>query len=232
METELRGDADIAAVGALLAEPARVRILQALDGRALPAGVLAAEAGIAPSTGSGHLARLVEAGFLVVEARGRRRYYRLADPGAAELLEAMARVAPQRPVRSLRQSDRALALRRARSCYDHLAGKLGTDLQATFLERGWLEGGEEYFLTSSGKDGFRAFGIDADALPGRRRLIRHCLDWSERRDHLSGKLGAALLARLFALGWLERAPTNRALIVTPAGREGFSGEFGVAVFDA
>lgn len=230
MATELRGDVDIAAVGALLAEPARVRILQALDGRALPAGVLASEAGIAPSTGSGHLARLVAAGFLAVETRGRQRYYRLAEPTAADLLETMARLAPQRPVRSLRQGNRALALRRARSCYDHVAGRLGTDLQATFVARGWLAGGEEeYLLTDAGRDGFLAFGIDVDALPGRRRLIRHCLDWSERRHHLSGGLGAALLARLLALGWVERAPTDRALVVTPAGRAGLAREFGVEV---
>jgi DNA-binding transcriptional ArsR family regulator len=228
MTDAIHGDADIAAVGALLAEPARVRMLQALDGRSLPAGVLAAEAGVAPSTGSGHLARLVDAGFLAVEAHGRRRYYRLADPAAAELLEAMARVAPQPSVRSLRQGDRAVALRRARSCYDHLAGKLGTALMGTFVERGWLEGGEEYVLTAAGRDGFLAFGIDPDALAGRRRLVRHCVDWSERRDHLSGKLGAALLARLFALGWLERAPTHRALVVTPAGSAGFEREFGIA----
>ena len=223
---------DIASVGAMLAEPARVRILQALDDRALPAGALAAKAGVAPSTGSEHLARLVSAGFLAVETRGRRRYYRLADPAAADLLESMAQLAPQPRVRSLRQGNRALALRRARSCYDHVAGKLGTDLQATFVERGWLEGGEEYLLTDAGKDGFLAFGIDVDALPGRRRLIRHCLDWSERRDHLSGKLGAALLDRLFVLGWVERAPSDRSLVVTSSGRAGFLDEFGVAVEDA
>jgi DNA-binding transcriptional ArsR family regulator len=232
MAAELRGDVDVAAVGALLAEPARVRILQALDGRALPAGALAAEAGVAPSTGSEHLARLVAAGFLTVEAHGRHRYYRLADPAAADLLESMARLAPQPRVRSLRQGNRALALRRARSCYDHVAGKLGTDLQATFVERGWLEAGEEYLLTDAGRDGFLAFGIDVDALPGRRRLIRHCLDWSERRDHLSGKLGAALLDRLFVLDWVERAPADRSLVVTQAGRAGFAREFGVSVEDA
>src|SRR5919198_1380167 len=121
-----RGDADLAALGAVLAEPARARILLALgDGRALAASVLAGEAGVAASTASGHLGKLVDAGLLEVLPQGRHRYYRLAGPHLGELLEALARVAPPRPVRSLRQGTRAEAIRAARTCYDHLAGRPG-----------------------------------------------------------------------------------------------------------
>src|SRR5438128_10800351 len=120
------GDADLAAVGTLLAEPARVRMLAALgDGRALPASALAAEARVAPSTASGHLAKLVAGGLLAVESRGRRRYFTLHGPEVAEVLEAIARIAPREPVRSLGQATRAEALRVARTCYDHLPGRLG-----------------------------------------------------------------------------------------------------------
>ncbi|MGH3002262.1 MAG: ArsR/SmtB family transcription factor [Gaiellaceae bacterium] len=247
MARELEGDADIAAVAALLADPARARMLQALDNRALPAGVLAAEAGIAASTASGHLSRLLESRFVTVETHGRHRYYRLADPAIAELLETLARLAPTRPIRSLRGGTRAEALRRARSCYDHLAGRLGTSLMAALLERGWLDGGDglfdldahgsdrlcargrdvDYRLTELGRSGLHAFGIEVDALPGKRRLIRYCVDWTEQRHHLSGGLGAALLAQMVALDWLRPGPTNRALAVTERGREALEREFGI-----
>ena len=134
-----RGDADLAALGAVLADRARVRILLALgDGRALAASVLAAEAGVSTSTASSHLARLVDAGLLVVTARGRYRYYRLAGPSVGELIETLARLCPTAPVRSLREGTRAHAVRRARTCYDHLAGRLGVDLTAALISSGLL----------------------------------------------------------------------------------------------
>ncbi len=137
------GDADLAAVGAALAEPARARILAALgDGRALAASVLAAEAGVAASTASAHLARLLDAGLLEVLPQGRHRYYRLAGPHVAELLEALARVAPPAPVRSLREGTRAEALRTARTCYDHLAGRLGVALMTALIADGHVTGGD------------------------------------------------------------------------------------------
>src|SRR5438067_4029060 len=172
------GDADIAAAAAIVAEPARARILAALgDGRARPAGRLAAEAGVAPSTASQHLARLVDAGFLSTEPNGRRRLFRLAGPEINELLEALARVAPPEPVRSLRQGTRATALRRARTCYDHLAGKLGVELMAALLERellanGAARGGEpDYRVTEAGLGAFRELGIDLVGIPGRRPAV-------------------------------------------------------------
>jgi DNA-binding transcriptional ArsR family regulator len=139
----MRGDADIAALGSVLAEPARARILMALgDGRALAASVLASEAGVAPSTASGHLARLVEAELVDVLPQGRHRYYRLAGPQVGELLEVLARVAPAGPVRSLRQGTQAEALRTARTCYDHLAGRLGVAIFGALLDAGHVTGGD------------------------------------------------------------------------------------------
>src|SRR3954452_25058159 len=133
----LSGDADLAALGAVLGERARARMLLALgDGRALPASVLAAEAGVAASTASAHLTRLVDAGLLEVTVQGRPRYYRLAGPQVAELIEVLARVAPAAPVRSLREGTRAHALRAARTCYDHIAGRLGVDILAALIGGG------------------------------------------------------------------------------------------------
>jgi DNA-binding transcriptional ArsR family regulator len=238
------GDADIAAVGALLAEPSRARILMALaDGRVLPASVLAAEAGVAASTASEHLGRLVGGGLLVVEALGRHRYSRFAGPHVGELVESVARIAPPAPVRSLRQGTRAEAVRSARTCYDHLAGRLGTDLMAALVQDGVLSGGDGAFhpelgdhLAAPGHDvpyeladpaPLRALGVDPDAIGGRRPLIRYCVDWSEQRHHLAGALGAALADRLFALGWLRRAPRSRAVHVTPDGTVGLRDAFGI-----
>jgi DNA-binding transcriptional ArsR family regulator len=244
----MEGDADIAAVGALVSDPARARILLALgDGRALPASVLADEAGVATSTASAHLGKLLDGGMLDVEQHGRHRYYRVAKPEVAELLEAMARLAPAQPVRSLRQGTKAQALRFARTCYDHLAGVVGTQLMAALLERELLTGGDgvfdparadqdrlsapgfdyDYRLTERGVEEFRAFGIAFDALPRRRALVRYCVDWSEQRHHLAGALGAAVAERMLELGWVSRAPRGRALLLSDAGREGLAQTFGV-----
>jgi DNA-binding transcriptional ArsR family regulator len=242
------GDADIAAVGALIGDRARARILLALgDGRALPASMLSDEAGIAASTASSHLAKLVAGGLLSVERHGRHRYFRLAGPHVADLIEALARLSPPAPVRSLRQGTSAQAVRFARTCYDHLAGVLGTGLMSALLERGALAGGEgvfdphaadsdrlaapgfdlDYRLTPSGAEQLQAFGIDLRALPPRRPLIRYCVDWSEQRHHLAGSLGAALTDRMFELGWVTRARRGRAVHVSDAGLEGLRETFGL-----
>jgi DNA-binding transcriptional ArsR family regulator len=219
------GDADLAAVGALLAEPARARILSALgDGRSLPASALAAEAGVAPSTASGHLARLVDGGLLTVESRGRRRYFTLRGPEVADALEVLARVAPRERVSSLRQATRIEALRAGRTCYDHLAGRLGTALMDALLEHGLVA---DEHVTAAGAERLGELGIDLDAIPGRRPRFRSCLDWSERRPHAAGKLGTALAAHAFELGWVERLDGSRALRVTAAGQAGFAEAFGL-----
>jgi DNA-binding transcriptional ArsR family regulator len=202
-------DADLASVGAVLAEPARAKVLLALgDGRALAASVLAAEAGVAPSTASHHLARLVDAGFLVSESRGRNRYFRLAGPEVGELIEAVARVAPPQPVRSLREGTRAHAIRYARSCYDHLAGRLGVAVADA--------------LADDGARKLERIGVPPLA-------ARPCRDWTEQRDHIAGPLGAALLARFVELGWVARDGRTRALRLTEPGRERFPEVLGVDV---
>jgi DNA-binding transcriptional ArsR family regulator len=243
------GDADIAAVGALLGDRARTRILSALgDGRALAASVLAVEAGVAASTASEHLARLVGGGLLACERHGRHRYYRLAGPDVARLLEAMARLAPPEPVTSLRQGTRAHALRVARSCYDHLAGQVGTGLMAAMIDGGLIEGGDgvyrpraagrdrlsaagrdvDYVLTGRGADVLSGLGVDLDgAAASRRAFVRYCVDWSEQRHHLAGALGAALHDRLLELGWVRRQPRGRAVWLTPAGAGGLERTFGL-----
>src|SRR5438270_9774570 len=148
----MHGDADIASIGALVADRGRARMLLALgDGRALPASVLADEASVAASTASAHLSRLVKGGLLRVERHGRHRYFRLAGPEVRELIEAMARVSPPAAVRSLKQGSKAHAVRFARTCYDHLAGMLGTSLMEALLERELLTGGSGAFDPSSAR---------------------------------------------------------------------------------
>jgi DNA-binding transcriptional ArsR family regulator len=163
----MSGEADIAAVAELLADRSRSRMLSALaDGRALPASRLAAEAGIAASTCSAHLGRLVAAGMLDVEPHGRHRYYRLAGPDVAEVLEVIARLAPPLPVRSLREGTTAEAMRRARTCYDHLAGRLGVALMDALLTAGALEGGDGRFEPGrAGRDRLSAPGSGGRRTP-------------------------------------------------------------------
>jgi DNA-binding transcriptional ArsR family regulator len=245
----MSGDADIAAVGAVLAEPARARILLALgDGRALPATTLAAEAGVARSTASGHLSRLVDSGLVSVHPQGRHRYFRLAGPEVGRLIEQLARLAPASPVRSLREHNRAHAIRAARTCYDHLAGRLGVSLFAALVDQGLVTGGDgmhdidaaghdrlsapgrdrDYRLTAAGRRRFEALGVD---LPRARAdgtlALSYCVDWTEQRHHLSGHVGRALLDRMRALGWIERPTRGRAVLVTPAGRAGLARELGL-----
>jgi DNA-binding transcriptional ArsR family regulator len=250
----MQGDADIAKIGALVAEPARARILLALgDGRALPASVLADEAGVAASTASAHLAKLVDGGLLTVENHGRHRYFTFAGEAVGELIEALARLAPPAPVRSLRQGSKAEALRAARTCYDHLAGVLGAGLMSAMIERDLLTGGDglfhqasagrdrlsapgfdvDYRLTQRGVAQLDAFGIDFDALAAQQRpLVRYCVDWSEQRHHLAGSLGAALAERMFALGWVSRRRATRALRVTDEGLDGLQEAFGLQLAQA
>ncbi len=244
----MHGDTDIASIGALVADRGRAQILLALgDGRALPASVLADEAGVAASTASAHLSRLVKGGLLRVERHGRHRYFRLAGPEVADLIEALARISPPAPVRSLKQGSKAHAVRFARTCYDHLAGVLGTKLMEGMLERQLLTGGDgvfdpdsadadrlaapgydlDYRLTPAGIRELKAFGIEFDALPARRPLIRYCVDWSEQRHHLAGSLGAAIATRMLDLGWVRRAQRSRALHVSDDGFAGLREQFGV-----
>lgn len=246
------GDADIAPIAALFADASRTRVLMALaDGRALPASLLAAEAGLSPQGVSAHLAKLRAAGLIDMEKSGRNRYYRLSGPAVADVLEAMARLAPARPVRSLREGTRARALRAARTCYDHLAGRLGTALTQGLLDRGALVttdgdattgrrpgdrlsaplAAHPYELGPHAEAVFGSLGVDLPGLrSGRshRPLLRFCMDWTEQRHHLAGRLGAALTTALLDAGWLIRAqPPQRAVRLTDPGRTELSTRLGL-----
>ncbi|NJP94548.1 helix-turn-helix transcriptional regulator [Nonomuraea sp. FMUSA5-5] len=222
-------ETDIAEVAAAIGDPSRAKVLRALaDGGALPAGALAAEAGVSLSTISGHLARLREAKLLTVEHDGRRRYYRLASTDVARALEELARIARPLPVRSLSDSVRAHALMQARLCYDHLAGQLGVALLAALVDGGVLDvSGGGYRITPAGLGVLGDFGIDTGEFSRRRPAIRYCVDWGEGRHHLAGALGAAVTRRLFELEWLRKGRARRVVHLTDAGRTGLHRTFGV-----
>jgi DNA-binding transcriptional ArsR family regulator len=216
----------MAAVAALLGDPARANILTALmDGRALTAKELAFVARVSPQTTSGHLAKLTEAAMLVVEKQGRHRYFRLASPLVGHMMEAvMAFAGPdERPRVKWRGGE---ALRTARSCYDHLAGRLAVAMADSLIDRGLLtlapDGGE---VTADGHAFLQSLGAEPGA--GKRVFCRPCLDWSERRPHLAGRLGAALSQRCFELGWVKRLRDTRAVEITSVGRTGFEARFGI-----
>jgi DNA-binding transcriptional ArsR family regulator len=286
-------DVDIVPAAALLADPTRAAMLTALlDDRPLAAGELARLAGVTPATASAHLARLLDGGLITVIKQGRHRYYRLAGPEVAAAMEALAHLSPAMPVRSLRESTDAAALRQARTCYDHLAGRAGVALLDALLARGILalapDGGQTaasgppgngdrpapsgelpvpgrdgsavgdgpangavpagsggrgrpatqsqisagFRVTAQGAATLASFGIDITELGrARRRFAGACLDWTERKPHLNGALGAAVTERLLGLGWIERGSRRRAVRVTPAGREGLAATFGWSLED-
>ncbi|MQA81179.1 MAG: metalloregulator ArsR/SmtB family transcription factor [Streptosporangiales bacterium] len=215
---------DLAPVAAIIAEPARAAMLDALlSGRAMPAGELARVAGVSASTASEHLARMRQVALVDVVRQGRHRYYRLANVAVAQALEALAHIAPPRQIRSLRQSRQAESLAFARTCYDHVAGTLGVTILDGFLARDWLtdaDGG--YGVTSHGAEELGRWGVDvADARRRRRAFARPCLDWTERRYHLAGALAAAWTTRMLDLGWVvPRTSDSRALRLTRKGAAG------------
>ncbi len=207
-------------IAALIGDHARAEVLTALmSGMAMTATELAHVAGVTKQTMSAHLAKLVDAGLLAVEAQGRHRYFRLADDDVAALLESLMNVAFRAGAVRLRSSPREPALRKARVCYNHLAGELGVMVYDALVQRGAfvLDGGG-VALTESGRAALEAIGLDAAALDGRRGVLcRTCLDWSERRHHLAGAVGDALLARFQALNWARRAEDSRVMTFTAAG---------------
>jgi len=210
----------IARIAALIGDPARAGMLTALmGGQALTATELAGVAHITKQTASVHLAKLHEGGLLTLEVQGRHRYFRLADADVAQLLEGLMGVAFRAGALRLRTSPREPALRAARQCYDHLAGDAGVQVYDGLLARGLLQLDERVpVLTPAGTTFFQGLGVDVDALERQRRPVcRACLDWSARRHHLAGSLGAALLQRLFALGWARRAKDSRVIHITPPG---------------
>jgi len=213
---------DLTAPAALIAEPARAAMLNALlSGRALAAGELARVAGVSRPTASEHLRRLLDGNLVDVVSQGRHRYYRLAGPPVANALEALAHLGPPAPVATLRQANAARALAFARTCYDHLAGTCGVALLDALLANEWLcdhDGG--YGVTSAGDRELVALGIDVGAArSARRTFARPCLDWTVRRHHLAGSLGAAITTRLLDLDWFtHRTRDGRGLRITDTGR--------------
>jgi DNA-binding transcriptional ArsR family regulator len=231
----MSGDVDLARTAALIGDPGRAKVLRALaDGRELAASVLAHEAGVAASTASVHLAKLVEGGLVTAQTRGRHRYFRLAGPQVARAMEALAEIAPAAPIRSLREGTKAQAVRTARTCYDHLAGRLGVALADAMVAKGQVELAKDGgLMTETGMELLAKLGIDVDPMVARssrrgRVLCRPCLDWSERRPHLAGAVGAALCTHSFDNGWIRRIEGTRAVSITPKGQRSFRDLFGVA----
>ncbi len=228
----MTADVRIAEVAALVGDPARANILAALmGGRALTATELAYAAGVSPQTTSGHLGKLSDGRLIACVKQGRHRYYRIATHKVAEMLEGIMAVVADAPPRHRPPSKVDDAMRIARTCYDHFAGKLGVGLTDALTTQGHLvlsdQGGE---VTESGLAFFADFGVDlAEARSRKRIFCRPCLDWTERRPHLGGSVGAVLAQRCFDLGWLEPMRDSRALIVTRAGRRGLSETFGLSL---
>ncbi|HLT61301.1 MAG TPA: metalloregulator ArsR/SmtB family transcription factor [Microlunatus sp.] len=236
---ETVAEPEISEVAAAFADPRRVRVLMALaDGRALPAGRLAEEAGVSASTVSNHLAVLLRHGLVTVGPQGRHRFYRLASAEVESVLEALARLAPAAPITSLRQHTRAQALRAGRTCYRHLAGRAGVDLFRRMIMAGWVSGGDgryrpdldrlsapgrgdQYRLTPAGAEALGGWGLERRVLSTTRPL-RYCVDWTEQAHHLAGPLGTAITDRLFALGWIVRGAVPRSVRVTDPGGTGLT----------
>jgi DNA-binding transcriptional ArsR family regulator len=222
----------IAEVAALVGDPARANMLCALlGGRALTATELAFAAGVTPQTTSGHLGKLFAARLVVQTKQGRHRYYRLAGPQVGQMLEGIMSVALSGPPRFQPRSKLDDKLRHARTCYDHIAGVLGVGLAEQMTVREFVilgdEGGE---VTPDGMEFMSKLGVDLSAARAKRRVFcRPCLDWTERRPHIGGAVGAALAQRCFELKWIERVRDSRALTITPAGRRGLMDCFALSV---
>lgn len=223
---------DVAVVAALIGDRARAEILDALmSGGSLPATELGRRAAVSAQTVSAHLAKLRAADLIVGERVGRHRYFRIANPAVARAIEALAILAPEKQIRSLHQSDEARMQAVARLCYDHLAGYVGVAIADAMKKRRLIDNRDQKFeIRDSGRRWLKRFGITVEDLEkSRRKLASCCLDYSERRSHIGGALGAALAKRGFDLKWFVQHPRHRGLKITPAGAEGLMRTFGVKV---
>ena len=222
---------DIAYIANLIGDPARSAILIALlEGRALTAGELAHQANISPQTASSHLSKLIEAHLITVEAQGRHRYYKLANTEVAHILEALAAISSKPSKNSLTKTP--IELRFARTCYDHIAGKLGVVLTESLLNQNLIKLYDKtYKITNQGEKYFTGLGIKVEKLAQqRRRLAYPCLDWSERVSHLAGSLGAGLLNLFLEKRWILRAQQGRALYLTKEGKINLNSLFSITSF--
>lgn len=223
-------------IAALIGDPARTAMLQLLmDGRAHTASDLAHTAGVTAQTASGHLSRMVEANLLAARAEGRNRFYRLASPDVAQVMEALMTLAGMRagPASRTAAWRRDPDLRFCRTCYDHLAGQVGIAVTDSLTQHGHLEpkGPRDWSLTNSGELFCERLGIDLDGAKKAqsRHFARQCLDWSERRPHISGALGAAIADTFFKRGWAERLRRSRTVRLTDSGRRALGSHFGATV---
>jgi len=229
---EMSNAPQIAEVAALVGDPARANILvELLGGRALTATELAYAAGVSPQTTSGHLGKLSTARLIVLMKQGRHRYYRLAGPHVGHMLESIMHVAMDGPPRYQPRSKTDDQMRHARTCYDHFAGVLGVGLADAMTARDFVVLGDEAGeVMPAGMEFLTRLGVDLAAARAKRRVFcRPCLDWTERRPHIGGAVGAALAKRCFELKWIEQLRDSRALAITPAGRRGLVEVFGLSV---
>lgn len=223
---------NISALTALLTERSRAAILAALmDGKFHTASELAYMASIKPQTASFHLAKLEENNLVICEKNGRFRYFRLANDEVANTLEIFMSISPPPEVRSLTQSSQLKRLENARTCYDHLAGRVGVNITNLMQEAGYIErNNKKFIVTAKGELFFRDLGVDLVGLSKKRRSFSHaCLDWSERTHHLGGALGNGLFERYIELGWIETKANSREIIITPRGKSGFKDFFGLEI---
>ncbi|KOP77708.1 ArsR/SmtB family transcription factor [Cytobacillus solani] len=228
----MNANPNVAIIASLVSEPSRAAILTVLmDGRYHPVSELAYMAGIKPQTASFHLTKMVSANIVAVEKHGRHRYYGIQDQDVAQVMESLLLIAPPIEIKSFKQASEDKAIRLARTCYDHLAGGLGVQLTDALIQEGILyEGPKEFTVTEKGKEFLADFQIDLKKVGTKRRSFSHkCLDWSERRHHLAGALGNALLERLLELNWVERLPKTRAIKVTSKGEKGLKETFSIEV---
>lgn len=225
MKMNANANPNVAIIASLVSEPSRAAILTVLlDGRFHTAGELAYAAGIKPQTASFHLAKMVDANVVHVDKQGRHRYYGIRDQEVAHTMETLLTITPPLKVKSFKQSTEDKALRYARTCYDHIAGNVGVQLADSLKNSGILS--EEFIVTEKGIQFFQSFQVDLHQIKKKRRSFCHkCLDWSERRHHIGGALGNALLERFLELNWVERIPKTRAIKITPKGRQGFKETF-------
>ena len=227
---ELQDARAAARIGAVIGVPARANMLAAMaGGQALTATELAMHAGVTAQTASSHLKKMTDLQLITVEKQGRHRYFRLADARVADALEPLAHLLPDTPLAHRKPSKILLELRESRMCYDHLAGVLGVAVADGLRNSGYVSEDEHDFLpTPEGIAFFSGLGIDLDAIRGKRRhLARRCLDWSERRPHVGGALGAALADQFIKNGWIERVQGSRKVILTASGRNALSAKLGI-----